>query len=82
MFACVCEHLSQPPPSYDQVIQEKTKEEHTVRPTAAPRRSTCTSTSATQTDPSKEDPNAAVPQCTAAAQPAERQPAGEEYDNL
>lgn len=82
MCARVCEHLSQPPPSYDQVIQEKTQEEHTVKPTAAPRRSTCTTTSATQTDPVKEDPNAAVPQCAAAPRPAEKQSAGEEYENL
>ncbi|XP_034544266.1 SH3 domain-containing protein 19 [Notolabrus celidotus] len=46
--------VSQPPPSYDQVIEEKTKEEHVVKPTAAPRRITCTTTSATQTDPVRE----------------------------
>ncbi|XP_026215813.1 SH3 domain-containing protein 19 isoform X2 [Anabas testudineus] len=68
--------VSQPPPSYDQVIQEKTQEEHTVKPTAAPRRSTCTTTSATQTDPVKEDPNSAVPQCTVAPQTAVKRPAG------
>ncbi|CAL8330367.1 unnamed protein product [Merluccius merluccius] len=45
----------QPPPSYDQVIKEKTQEEHVARPTAAPRRLACTSTSATQTDPVREE---------------------------
>uniref|UniRef100_A0A3B4G873 Osteoclast-stimulating factor 1 n=1 Tax=Pundamilia nyererei TaxID=303518 RepID=A0A3B4G873_9CICH len=39
------------PPSNDQVIKEKTGEEHTVKPTPAPRRSSCTATSATQADP-------------------------------
>ncbi|CAL8272348.1 unnamed protein product [Gadus morhua 'NCC'] len=48
----------QPPPSYDQVIKEKTQEEHVSRPTAAPRRLACTSTSATQTDPVREDTSA------------------------
>lgn len=47
--------VPQPPPSYDQVIQEKNQEEHTVKPTAAPRRTSCTTTSSTQTDPEKED---------------------------
>ncbi|KAG7221921.1 hypothetical protein INR49_016947 [Caranx melampygus] len=47
--------VSQPPPSYDQVIQEKTQEEQTVKPTAAPRRPTCTTTCATQTDPVRDD---------------------------
>uniref|UniRef100_A0A8C5A2L4 SH3 domain containing 19 n=1 Tax=Gadus morhua TaxID=8049 RepID=A0A8C5A2L4_GADMO len=47
-----------PPPSYDQVIKEKTQEEHVSRPTAAPRRLACTSTSATQTDPVREDTSA------------------------
>uniref|UniRef100_A0A8C8E4C1 SH3 domain containing 19 n=1 Tax=Oryzias sinensis TaxID=183150 RepID=A0A8C8E4C1_9TELE len=42
--------MTQPPPSYDQVIQEKNQKEHITKPTAAPRRSTCTTTSATQTD--------------------------------
>lgn len=42
--------MTQLPPSYDQVIHEKTQEEHVVRPVAAPRRFSCT-TSATQTDP-------------------------------
>lgn len=46
--------MTQPPPSYDQVIQEKTQEEHIIRPVAAPRRFSCT-TSATQTDPVKVD---------------------------
>ncbi|KAM4603340.1 SH3 domain-containing protein 19 [Polymixia lowei] len=53
---------SQPPPSYDQVIKEKTQE----KPTAAPRRSACTSTSATQTDPVREDVATTGPQCSAA----------------
>ncbi|XP_078799468.1 uncharacterized protein LOC144990266 isoform X3 [Oryzias latipes] len=52
--------VSQPPPSYDQVIQEKNQKEHITKPTAAPRRSTCTTTSATQTDQP----------CTAASPPA------------
>ncbi|XP_036954921.1 SH3 domain-containing protein 19 isoform X3 [Acanthopagrus latus] len=62
--------VSQPPPSYDQVIQEKTQEEHTVKPTAAPRRTTCTATSATQTDPVT---STAVPQ-SAGKRPAGRKP--------
>lgn len=45
---------SQLPPSYDQVIHEKTQEEHVVRPVAAPRRFSWTS-SATQTDPVRVD---------------------------
>ncbi|KAE8300324.1 hypothetical protein D5F01_LYC00461 [Larimichthys crocea] len=49
--------VSQPPPSYDQVIQEKTQEEHIVKPTAAPRRTACTTTSGTQTDPVKSHKN-------------------------
>ncbi|XP_073334363.1 SH3 domain-containing protein 19 [Pagrus major] len=59
--------VSQPPPSYDQVIQEKTQEEHIVKPTAAPRRTSCTTTSATQTDPVTS---------TAAPQSAGKRPAG------
>ncbi|KAM6940703.1 SH3 domain-containing protein 19 [Xenentodon cancila] len=47
--------VSQLPPSYDQVIKEKTWEGHIVKPTAAPRRATCTATSATQTDSVGED---------------------------
>uniref|UniRef100_A0A3B4V9W0 SH3 domain containing 19 n=1 Tax=Seriola dumerili TaxID=41447 RepID=A0A3B4V9W0_SERDU len=47
--------MTQPPPSYDQVIQEKTQEEHIVKPTAAPRRPTCTTTCATQTDPVRDN---------------------------
>ncbi|KAM9769593.1 SH3 domain-containing protein 19 isoform 2-T2 [Menidia menidia] len=38
-----------------QVIKEKNQEVHTVKPTAAPRRISCTATSATQTDPFGED---------------------------
>ncbi|XP_036068056.1 SH3 domain-containing protein 19 isoform X2 [Oryzias melastigma] len=59
--------VPQPPPSYDQVIQEKTQEEHIIKPTAAPRRSTCTTTSATQTDQP----------CTAASTPALKRSASE-----
>ncbi|XP_029005768.2 SH3 domain-containing protein 19 isoform X2 [Betta splendens] len=62
--------VSQRPPSYNQVILEKTHEEKGVRPTAAPRRFTCTATSATQTDPTR-----AVPQCTAAPQLPKKPPA-------
>ncbi|XP_038569042.1 SH3 domain-containing protein 19 isoform X1 [Micropterus salmoides] len=62
--------VSQPPPSYDQVIQEKSQEEHIVKPTAAPRRSTCTTTSATQTDPVREDTS------QTALDSAEKRPAG------
>ncbi|KAK6324766.1 hypothetical protein J4Q44_G00041080 [Coregonus suidteri] len=58
---------TQPPPSYDQVIKEKTQET-VVTPTATPRRST---TIATQTDP-VEDDAAAGPECTAASQPIEK----------
>ncbi|XP_031132664.1 SH3 domain-containing protein 19 isoform X2 [Sander lucioperca] len=68
--------VSQPPPSYDQVIQEKTQEEHIVKPTAAPRRATCTTTSATQTDPVRNDTSTPVPQCSAAPQSAVKRPAG------
>ncbi|XP_049900669.1 SH3 domain-containing protein 19 isoform X3 [Epinephelus moara] len=58
------------------VIQEKTQEEHTVKPTAAPRRVTCTTSSATQTDPVREDASTSVPQCSAAPQSAGKRPAG------
>ncbi|XP_077575271.1 SH3 domain-containing protein 19 [Stigmatopora nigra] len=37
--SCSCSASIKPPPSYDQVIQEKTLEERIVRPTPAPRRS-------------------------------------------
>ncbi|XP_070683880.1 SH3 domain-containing protein 19 [Pempheris klunzingeri] len=67
--------VSQPPPSYDQVIQEKTQEEHTVEPTAAPRQASCT-TSATQTDPVREDTSTTFPQGSASPQSAEKRPAG------
>ncbi|KAM3864791.1 SH3 domain-containing protein 19 [Diretmus argenteus] len=63
--------VSQPPPSYDQVIKEKTQEEHIAKPTAAPRRSTC----ATQTDPVREDTAATAPQCSAVQQPTEKRAA-------
>ncbi|XP_039670796.1 SH3 domain-containing protein 19 isoform X2 [Perca fluviatilis] len=59
-----------------QVIQEKTQEEHIVKPTAAPRRATCTTTSATQTDPVRNDTSTPVPQCSAAPQSAVKRPAG------
>ena len=83
---CVCVNASlfmtQPPPSYDQVIQEKTQEEHIVKPTAAPRRTTCTTTSATQTDPVREDTSTTtVPECSAAPQSAEQKSAGEAHEN-
>ncbi|CAJ1052509.1 SH3 domain-containing protein 19 isoform X1 [Xyrichtys novacula] len=65
--------VSQPPPSYDQVIEEKTKEEHViVRPTAAPRRTPCTTTSATQTDPVRED----TANSSAAPQTERKRPVG------
>ncbi|KAM6971939.1 SH3 domain-containing protein 19 [Aplochiton taeniatus] len=57
---------TQLPPTYDQVIKEKTQEEHGARPTATPRRST---TIATQTDPVWEDTPAAGLECPAALQP-------------
>nr|XP_040043162.1 SH3 domain-containing protein 19 isoform X1 [Gasterosteus aculeatus aculeatus] len=47
---------------FQSVIREKTQEEHVVKPTAAPRRTACTATSATQTDPVWEDTCAAAPQ--------------------
>ncbi|XP_075948114.1 SH3 domain-containing protein 19 [Anarhichas minor] len=65
--------VPQPPPSYDQVIHEKTQEEHIVKPTAAPRRTTCSITSATQTDPVREDTSAAAPQ-SAGKRPAGKKP--------
>ncbi|XP_040891757.1 SH3 domain-containing protein 19 [Toxotes jaculatrix] len=68
--------MTQPPPSYDQVIQEKTQEEHIVKPTAAPRRTPYITTSATQTDPVREEATATVPQCSAAPQSEERKSAG------
>ncbi|XP_052320665.1 SH3 domain-containing protein 19 isoform X4 [Oncorhynchus keta] len=58
---------TQPPPSYDQVIKEKTQET-VVTLTATRRRST---TIATQTDP-VEDDTAAGPECTASSQPIEK----------
>ncbi|XP_025763651.1 SH3 domain-containing protein 19, partial [Oreochromis niloticus] len=63
-----------PPPqpgSVSQVIKEKTGEEHAVKPTAAPRRSSCTGTSATQTDPA-----AAVTRRGDTPPLAEKRPAG------
>ncbi|XP_005727100.1 SH3 domain-containing protein 19 isoform X2 [Pundamilia nyererei] len=63
-----------PPPqpgSVSQVIKEKTGEEHTVKPTPAPRRSSCTATSATQADPT-----AAVTQRGDTPPLAEKRPAG------
>lgn len=68
--------VSQPPPSYDQVIKEKNQEEHSVKPTAAPRRTSCTTTSATQTDPVKENTPTAVPRCSATPPLAEKRSAG------
>ncbi|XP_027139101.1 SH3 domain-containing protein 19 isoform X1 [Larimichthys crocea] len=65
--------VSQPPPSYDQVIQEKTQEERIVKPTAAPRRTACTTTSGTQTDPVREDTSATVKQ-SARKRPAGKKP--------
>ncbi|CAL8331340.1 unnamed protein product [Lota lota] len=61
----------QPPPSYDQVIKEKTQEEHVSRPTAIPRRLACTSTStsATQTDPVREETSASPPLSPAIKKP-------------
>uniref|UniRef100_A0A3P8UUM5 SH3 domain containing 19 n=1 Tax=Cynoglossus semilaevis TaxID=244447 RepID=A0A3P8UUM5_CYNSE len=55
--------VSQPPPSYDQVIQEKTQEEHISKPTAAPRRINCTTTSATQTDPQGANSTTSASKC-------------------
>ncbi|XP_034397010.1 SH3 domain-containing protein 19 isoform X2 [Cyclopterus lumpus] len=57
-----------------QVIQEKTQEEHIVKPTAAPRRTTCTTTSATQTDPVGEDTGAAAAPQSAGKRPAGKKP--------
>ncbi|KAM4583585.1 SH3 domain-containing protein 19 [Odontesthes bonariensis] len=65
--------VSQPPPSYDQVIKEKTQEVHIVKPTAAPRRTTCTASSATQTESVGEN---TASQSSASPVPAERKPAG------
>ncbi|XP_067441082.1 SH3 domain-containing protein 19 isoform X1 [Thunnus thynnus] len=67
--------VSQPPPSYDQVIKES-QEEHIFKPTAAPRQSTCTTTSATQTDPVKEDNSTTVQQCVATPPTAKKRSAG------
>ncbi|XP_028259541.1 SH3 domain-containing protein 19 [Parambassis ranga] len=65
--------VSQPPPSYDQVIKEKTHED--VKPTAAPRRTSCTTTSATQTDPVKEDNTST--ECSPTPQSAGKRSSGE-----
>eukprot|EP00064_Thunnus_orientalis_P006045 superscaffoldBa00000613_g6059 len=70
--------VSQPPPSYDQVIKE-TQEEHIFKPTAAPRQSTCTTTSATQTDPVKEDTSTTVQQCVATPPTAKKRSADSEH---
>ncbi|KAM4751328.1 SH3 domain-containing protein 19 isoform 2-T2 [Anableps anableps] len=43
--------VSQLPPSYDQVIKEKTGKGQPAKPTAAPRRNVCKATSGTQTHP-------------------------------
>ncbi|KAM9315243.1 SH3 domain-containing protein 19 isoform 2-T2 [Pholidichthys leucotaenia] len=59
-----------------QVIKEKTQEEHTAKPTAAPRRSTCTTTSGTQTDPEREEAAPTVVLRGAAPPPAEKRSAG------
>uniref|UniRef100_A0A8D3DH43 Uncharacterized protein n=1 Tax=Scophthalmus maximus TaxID=52904 RepID=A0A8D3DH43_SCOMX len=67
--------MTQPPPSYDQVIQEKTQEGHAVRPTAAPRCSTCIATSATQTDPVRGDTTPTDPRGGEAPQSAEKRSA-------
>ncbi|KAK5611675.1 hypothetical protein CRENBAI_012800 [Crenichthys baileyi] len=63
---------TQPPPSYDQVIEEKTQEDHPAKPTAAPRQSICKATSGTQTDPVRKGTNS---HCGATSSPAERNPA-------
>ncbi|XP_072239796.1 SH3 domain-containing protein 19 [Leuresthes tenuis] len=65
--------VSQPPPSYDQVIKEKTQGVHIVKPTAAPRRTTCTASSATQTESVGENTTS---QSSASSVPAEKKPAG------
>lgn len=61
------------------MIQEKTQEEHVVKPVAAPRRTTCTITSATQTDPVREDTSTTVLEYSAAPQSAKKRPAGETW---
>ncbi|XP_035493705.2 SH3 domain-containing protein 19 isoform X3 [Scophthalmus maximus] len=58
-----------------QVIQEKTQEGHAVRPTAAPRCSTCIATSATQTDPVRGDTTPTDPRGGEAPQSAEKRSA-------
>ncbi|XP_029904621.1 SH3 domain-containing protein 19 isoform X2 [Myripristis murdjan] len=59
-----------------QVIKEKTQEVHIVKPTAAPRRFTSTTTSATQTDPVREDVAATTPPCSAAPQSIQKKSTG------
>lgn len=72
--------MTQPPPSYDQVIQEKTQEEHISKPTAAPRRINCTTTSATQTDPQGANSTTSASKCSAATpSSAERRSTGRNY---
>lgn len=58
------------------MIQEKTQEEHVVRPIAAPRRTTFTTTSATQTDLLREGAPTSNPDCRAPLS-AKKRPAGE-----
>ena len=69
--------ITQPPPSYDQRIQEKTQEEHIVKPIAAPRRITCTTTSATQTEPVREDASTTTTDCRAAPELDKKRAAGD-----
>ncbi|XP_024914710.1 SH3 domain-containing protein 19 isoform X2 [Cynoglossus semilaevis] len=60
-----------------QVIQEKTQEEHISKPTAAPRRINCTTTSATQTDPQGANSTTSASKCSAATpSSAERRSTG------
>uniref|UniRef100_A0A665THA5 SH3 domain containing 19 n=1 Tax=Echeneis naucrates TaxID=173247 RepID=A0A665THA5_ECHNA len=64
----------QPPPSYDQVIQEKTQEENIFKPTAAPRRISCSPSSATQTDSVREDTSTNTVPSTAVKRSAGKTP--------
>ncbi|XP_067106030.1 SH3 domain-containing protein 19 isoform X1 [Osmerus mordax] len=68
------QNSTQPPPSYDQVIKEKTQE-HVATPIAAPRQST---TISTQTDPVEEDATVtATPEQTEASLPIKKNSTGQ-----
>ncbi|XP_021172295.2 SH3 domain-containing protein 19 isoform X2 [Fundulus heteroclitus] len=64
--------VSQPPPSYDQVIKEKTRTDHPAKPTAAPRQNLCEAAGGADTDPVRKESDS---HCGATSSHAERRPA-------